>query len=446
MQSRKENLSLGVFVLFTGHHVAAWRSPDASDGQTLADFVRVARICEEAKFDALFLGDMVGVSIDRLAAASRKAHNGVFPFEPLTLLSALATVTSRIGLVATVSTSFNEPFNAARQFASLDRLSGGRAGWNLVTSTDTASALNFDRDVLDPHAERYARASEFADVVCGLWDSWDGDAFVRDRKSGLYFDPDKLHVLNHQGNYFRVRGPLNIPPSPQGRPVLVQAGSSEAGKELAARTAEVIFTAQQTLEEAIAFYSDIKGRLSKYGREANEVKILPGVFPVVGKTESEARAKFDELQSLVPPEVGLDLLATFLGAPDILHAASDGPLPELQETEGSKSRQALLVKLAQREGLSVRDLYLRIAGARGHWQVVGTPVQIADQLEERFQNYGADGFNIMAPTLPTGLTDFVQLIVPELRRRGLVREEYEGSTLRKHLGLSTPQRAAITTE
>ncbi|WFU78165.1 LLM class flavin-dependent oxidoreductase [Bradyrhizobium sp. CIAT3101] len=441
MSRRKEKLSLGAFLLFTGHHLAAWRSPQASDSQSLADFVQFARIAEEAKFDAIFLADMVGVRIDRIEASSRKAHSGVYPFEPLTLLSALAAVTSRIGLVATVSTSFNEPFNVARQFASLDRLSGGRAGWNLVTSTEASAALNFNHEGLSPHAERYARADEFADVVLGLWDSWEDDAFPRDRESGRYYDPDKLHLLNHQGRHFRVRGPLNIPPSPQGRPVLVQAGSSGPGKELAARTAEVIFTAQQTLEDAVSFYSDVKGRLSKYGRDQDDLKILPGIFPVVAESESEAKEKFDELQSLILPQVGLDLLAGFLGAPEIVDADPNGPIPVLKETEGGKSRQVLLLELARREGLTVRDLYLRIAGARGHWQLVGTPTQIADQLEERFQNYGADGFNIMAPTLPGGLTDFIRLVVPELRRRSLFRDEYEGTTLRDHLGLRRPQPA-----
>ncbi|HLG83954.1 MAG TPA: LLM class flavin-dependent oxidoreductase [Bradyrhizobium sp.] len=449
MSRRKEKLSLGAFLLFTGHHVAAWRSPQASDSQSLADFVHFARIAEEARFDAIFLADMVGVRVDRIEASSRKAHSGVYPFEPLTLLSALAAVTSRIGLVATVSTSFNEPFNVARQFASLDRLSGGRAGWNLVTSTEASAALNFNHEGLIPHAERYARAEEFADVVLGLWDSWDDDAFLRDRASGRYFDPDKLHLLNHQGRHFRVRGPLNIPPSPQGRPVLVQAGSSGPGKELAARTAEATFTAQQTLEDAVSFYSDVKGRLSKYGRDQEDLKILPGVFPVVAESESEAKAKFDELQSLILPQVGLDLLAGFLGAPEIVDADPNGPIPELKETEGGKSRQVLLLELARREGLTVRDLYLRIAGARGHWQLVGTPEYIADQLEERFQNCGADGFNIMAPTLPGGLTDFIRLVVPELRRRGLFRDEYEGTTLRDHLGLRRPQavrRHAVAAE
>jgi N-acetyl-S-(2-succino)cysteine monooxygenase len=443
MARRKEQLSLGAFLLFTGHHVAAWRHPDASDSQRLADFVGFAKAAEDAKFDAVFLADAVGLRSDDVEASQHKAHSGVYPFEPLTLLSALAASTSRIGLVATASSSFTEPFNLARQFASLDRLSEGRAGWNLVTSAEPAAALNFGHNAPIPHAERYARAEEFADVVLGLWDSWEDDAFVRDRAAGRYFDPDKLHVLDQVGKYYRVKGPLNIARSPQGRPVLVQAGSSEPGKELAARTAEVIFTAQQTLAEAVAFYSDVKGRLGKYGRSADELKILPGVFPVVGRTESEAREKFEELQSLISPEVGLNLLAAFLGDPDIVNHPVDGPIPALKQTEGGKSRQALLVDLARREDLTIRDLYLRIAGARGHWQLVGTPTQIADQLEERFENYGADGFNIMSPILPTGLTDFIELVLPELRRRNLFRTEYAGRTLRDHLGLKRPPNAFL---
>jgi FMN-dependent oxidoreductase (nitrilotriacetate monooxygenase family) len=444
MARRKEKLSLGAFLLFTGHHVAAWRHPDSSDSQSLADFAAFARAAEDAKFDAVFLADGVGLRGDDVAASRHKAHSGVYPFEPLTLLSALAAVTSRIGLVATASTSFTEPFNLARQFASLDRLSDGRAGWNLVTSADPGSAYNFGHQMPISHAERYARAEEFADVVLGLWDSWEDEAFVRDRAAGLYFESDRLHVLNHAGPYYRVKGPLNIPRSPQGRPVLVQAGSSEPGKELAARTAEVIFTAQQTLAEAVAFYGDVKGRLAKYGRGPEDLRILPGVFPVVGRTESEAQDKFEKLQSLISPEVGLHLAAAFLGDPDIVNHPVDGPIPVLRETEGGKSRQTLLVDLARRENLTIRDLYLRIAGARGHWQLVGTPTQIADQLEERFENYGADGFNIMSPILPTGLTDFIELVLPELRKRDLFRTEYEGTTLRDHLGLKRPQHAQRT--
>ena len=441
MTRRKDKLSLGAFLLFTGHHVAAWRHPDASDSQSLADFVNFARAAEAAKFDAVFLADAVGFRNDDVDGAQYKAHSGVYPFEPITLLSALAAATSRIGLVATASTSFSEPFNLARQFASLDRLSEGRAGWNLVTSADPAAAFNFGHIAPIPHAERYSRAEEFADVVRGLWDSWEDDAFVRDRAKGLYFDLQGLHVLDHVGKHFRVKGPLNIPRSPQGRPVLVQAGSSEPGKELAARTAEAIFTAQQTLAEAVAFYADVKGRLAKFGRAPDDLKILPGVFPVVGRTEAEAQDKFGQLQALISPEVGLNLLARFLGDPDILNHPVDGPIPALKETEGGKSRQALLIELARRENLTIRDLYLRIAGARGHWQLVGTATQIADQLEERFQNYGADGFNIMSPILPTGLTDFIELVLPELRRRNLFRTDYEGRTLRDHLGLKRPANA-----
>jgi N-acetyl-S-(2-succino)cysteine monooxygenase len=441
MPHRKEKLSLGAFLMFTGHHVAAWRHPDASDSQSLADFVGFARAAEAAKFDAVFLADGVALRTEDVDASRLKAHSGVYPFEPLTLLSALAATTSRIGLVATASTSFTEPFNLARQFASLDRLSEGRAGWNLVTSAEPGAALNFGHAAPIPHAERYARAEEFVDVVLRLWDSWEDDAFVRDRAAGTYFDRAKLHFLDHVGKYYRVKGPLNIPRSPQGRPVLVQAGSSEPGKELAARTAEVVFTAQQTLAEAVAFYADLKGRLAKFGRVPADLKILPGVFPVVGRSEEEAKDKFDQLQSLISPEVGLNLLAAFLGDPEIVHQPVDGPIPELKQTEGGKSRQALLVDLARRENLTIRDLYLRIAGARGHWQIVGTPTQIADQLEERFQNYGADGFNIMSPILPTGLTDFIDLVLPELHRRELFRTEYEGTTLRDHLGLKRPANA-----
>ena len=429
MSRRDGQLSLGAFLLFTGHHVAAWRHPNAADSTTLADFARFARIAEEAKFDAVFLADGVNLRSRNLDASSRKAHSGYYPFEPITLLSALAASTSHIGLVATASTSFSDPYNLARQFASLDHLSGGRAGWNLVTSADTDAAFNYSRDAIVTHADRYSRAEEFVDVVTGLWDTAEDDAYLRDRETGQYFDPDKLHPLDHRGAHFQVKGPLNIARPPQGHPVVVQAGSSEPGKELAARTAEAIFTAQQTLEDAVQFYADLKGRLAKYGRSADDVKILPGVFPVVARTRAEAQAKFDQLQELIDPVVGLDLLSGL---------AIDAPVPEVPDTEGGKSRRALFLDLAARENLTIRQLYLRVAGARGHWQVVGSVEDVADALEERFVNYGADGFNIMSPILPTGLTDFVELVVPELRRRGLFRTDYSGSTLREHLGLKRP--------
>lgn len=438
MAKRDGYLKLGAFHHEGGHHVASWRHPQAEVGDNFADIVSFARKAEAAKFDAVFLADTVSVRLNNLAAASHKAHNGVRHFEPITLLSALAAVTDRIGLVATASTSYTEPFNLARQFASLDHLSNGRAGWNLVTSGSPESAFNFNHDAIIGHADRYELAEEFADVVLGLWDSWDDDAFPRDKQSGLYFDPAKLHRLNHTGRHYKVRGPLNTPRSPQGHPVVVQAGSSEPGKELAARTAEAIFTAQQTLEEAVGFYADVKGRLAKYGRLPEDLKVLPGVNPVIGRTESEAREKFEELQALVEPRVGLALVSEHLGGVDLTGLSPDDPVPALPETDGGKSRQALVSELARRENLTIRQLYLRISGARGHWQLVGTPEQIADQLEERFVNYGADGFNVMPPLLPGSLDDFIALVVPELRRRNLFRTEYEGRTLRENLGLRRP--------
>ncbi len=443
MAKRKDKIKLGAFLLFTGHHVAAWRHANASVGTEFENYVELAKLAEQAKFDAIFLADGVAARIKDVDAASRKAHSGVYPFEPITLLSALSSVTRNIGLIATASTSYSDPYNLARQFGSLDRLSGGRAGWNLVTSSDPDAAFNFGHETQILHSERYERAEEFADVVLGLWDSWEDDAFVRDRQSGQYFDPEKLHRLNHSGRHFKVRGPLNIPRSPQGRPVVVQAGASEPGKELAARTAEAIFAAQITLEEATGYYADVKGRLAKYGRSHDALKILPGIFPVVGRTRSEAEEKFQSLQDLIQPEVGLNLVSQMSGI-DLRDYPLDGPVPEdLPVTNAGKSRQALVLDLAQRERLTIRQLYLRIAGARGHWQVVGTPEDIADQLEERFENYGADGFNIMSPIMPGGLSDFIELVVPELRRRGLFRHEYEGATLRENLGLKRPDNAFV---
>jgi FMN-dependent oxidoreductase (nitrilotriacetate monooxygenase family) len=359
-------------------------------------------------------------------------------FEPVTLLSALSTVTERIGLVATASTTFHEPYNIARFFGSLDQLSSGRAGWNLVTSSNELEARNFSGVPHLRHADRYDRANEFIDVVLGLWNSWEDEAFLRDKESGLFFDPDKLHVLDHKGRHFEVRGPLNVSRSPQGHPVVIQAGSSEVGQELAARTAEVVFTAQRTLQEAQKFYSELKGRLAKYGRAPDDLKIMPGVFPVVGRTEAEAREKFEELQNLIHPELGLALLSSHIGKLDLSSYPLDGPLPDLPVTNASQSRQQLLVDLARRENLSIRQLYLRVAGARGHWQLIGTAEQIADELEERFLKFGADGFNVMPPTVPGGLDDFIELVIPELRRRGLFRSEYEGPTLRENLGLKFP--------
>jgi FMN-dependent oxidoreductase (nitrilotriacetate monooxygenase family) len=440
MTQRNGHLHLGAFLYPTGHHIAAWRHPHASAdaGSNFAHYVQLAQAAEAAKFDLIFLADGSGTRGDDAQFLSRTAHSYVAQFEPITLLSALAAITRRIGLVGTASTSFNEPYHIARKFASLDHISGGRAGWNLVTSSSEHEARNFGFDEHLAHATRYERADEFADVVSGLWDSFDEDAFLRDKASGRYFDPDKRHVLDHRGAFFNVRGPLNVARSPQGHPVTVQAGSSEAGKELAARTAEVIFTAQQTLDDAVAFYADVKGRMARHGRHPDSLKIMPGVMPIVGRTEAEARAKFDELQALIDPVVGLAMVSMLTGGFDLSAYPLDGPIPELPETNASKSRQTLMIELARRENLTIRELYRRIAGARGHWQLVGTPAQIADALEERFVHYGADGFNVMPALLPDSLNDFIELVLPELRRRGRFRSEYEGRTLRDHLGFARP--------
>jgi FMN-dependent oxidoreductase (nitrilotriacetate monooxygenase family) len=440
VSTKKGQFKLGAFLLNTGHHVAAWRHPDAwaGNGLNFAQYRQLAQTAERAKFDMVFLADGVAVRRDDKNLDALSRHGQIVHFEPLTLLSALSAVTEHIGLVATASTTYNEPYHIARKFASLDYLSGGRAGWNVVTSASEAEAHNFNRDYHMEHALRYERAREFLRVTKGLWDSWDDDAFIRDKESGVYFDPDKLHVLNHKDKHFSVRGPLNVARPPQGYPVIVQAGASDDGRDFAASTAEVIFTAQQTIEEAQAFYADIKGRLANYGRSPDHLKIMPGVFPVIGETEAEAKAKYDQLQDLIHPKVGLSLLSGNIGGFDLSDYPLDGPLPDLPETNLNKSRQKLVTDLARREKLTIRQLYQRIAGARGHRTIWGTPGQIADQLEEWFVKDAADGFNIMPPYLPDGLNAFVEQVIPILQHRGLFRTEYEGRTLRENLGLPRP--------
>ncbi|KSW27684.1 MULTISPECIES: LLM class flavin-dependent oxidoreductase [unclassified Pseudomonas] len=437
MTASNRTLSLGAFLMATGHHVAAWRHPDvpADAGLSFQQYKRLAQIAEAAKFDTLFVADSVAAPSAPIASRMARSDH----FEPLTLLSALAAVTERIGLIATVTTSYNEPYHVARKFASLDHLSGGRAGWNLVTSDNAAEALNFNRSEHLGHAERYARAREFHDVVSGLWDSWEDDAFLRDKASGQYYDPAKLHQLDHQGEHFQVRGPLNVARSPQGRPVVVQAGSSETGRELAAQTAEVVFTAQTSLAAARDFYADLKGRMARHGRRPDELKVMPGVYVVVADSEAEAQEKQEAFQELVEPQVGVALLSRMLGNFDLSAYPLDGPLPELPLTDsGQRSRQLLLTELAGKENLSLAQLGRRIAGGRGHYSLVGTPQRIADELQAWFEQGAADGFNVLVPHLPGGLEDVANLLVPELQRRGLFRRDYAGSTLRDHLGLARP--------
>ena len=359
-------------------------------------------------------------------------------FEPITLLSALAAVTEHIGLVATATTSYNEPYHVARKYGSLDHISGGRAGWNVVTSGNLSEAWNFGREAHYEHGDRYDRAREFIDVVKGLWDSWDDDAFVRDRSSAIYFDPEKLHVLNHKGENFSVRGPLNVARPPQGHPVIVQAGSSETGKEFAAEYAEVIFTMAPSLEKAKVFYSDVKGRMAKFGRAPEHLKIMAGFNPVIGSTASEAEAKHQLLQSKIHPEVGLELLSAAVGGFDLSGYPLDGPLPDIPESKGSKGHFKQVMDMARIEGLTIRQIYMRYAGARGNRTVMGTAQNIADEMEEWFLKEAVDGFLIQPSYLPGGLDEFVATVIPELQRRGIFRNSYSGRTLRENLGLPKP--------
>ncbi|WP_410604138.1 LLM class flavin-dependent oxidoreductase [Amycolatopsis sp. lyj-90] len=432
MTSQK-HLHLNAFVMPNGHHEAAWRHPstDPRRAATLKHYVDIARTAERGKLDSLFLADGV-------ALWGNVRYNSHTLFEPLTLLSALAGATEHVGLIATASTTYNEPYHLARKFASLDHLSGGRAGWNIVTSAGEDEARNFNRDARPAHALRYERATEFVEVARKLWDSWDDDAARIDKETGVYADTDLIHPIDHNGPHFQVRGPLNIPRPVQGHPLLVQAGSSETGKEYAARFAEAVFTAQQTFAEGKAFYDDVKGRLAKYGRSPEEIKILPGISPILGRTEAEAKQREAELNALITPAYGVRQLSNMLDH-DLTPYPLDGPLPDVGTfTEGAQSRFELVTGLARRENLTIRQLIERLAGGRGHRVFAGTATQVADQLEHWFTEGAADGFNVMPPTLPGGLEDFVDLVVPELQRRGLFRTEYTATTLRGHYGLARP--------
>jgi FMN-dependent oxidoreductase (nitrilotriacetate monooxygenase family) len=429
-------LHLNAFLMGVGHHEAAWRLPD-SDPFAPTDvehFKRLARIAERGKLDSLFLADspVLWNSIGRRPAGT---------LEPTVLLTALAGVTEHIGLIATASTTYNEPFNLARRFASLDHISGGRAGWNIVTTAGVEAARNFNLDDLPAHRERYERAAEFVEVSLKLWDSWDDAAPLGDKEAGRWGDDELLYPPDHVGRHFRVAGPLNVPRPPQGHPLLVQAGSSEDGKELAARYAEAVFTAQQTLAEAQAFYADLKRRAAGFGRDPSRVKILPGIVPAIGGTEAEARTLEDELDRLIVPEYALRQLATTLrvASEDLdLDRQLPADLPSEDEIEGAKSRYTLIVTLARRERLTVRQLIGRLGGGRGHRTFAGTPEQVADAIEEWYSRGAADGFNIMPPVLPSGLEAFVDHVVPILQRRGLFRTDYTGTTLRDHYGLPRP--------
>ena len=429
-------LRLGAFMRPVSIHTAAWRYPGCTPDANfnLRSIIGFAKKLEQGKFDAFFMADHLAVLNMPIEALKRSAT--VTSFDPLTLLPALAMVTEHLGLIATASTTFEPPYTIARRFASLDHISGGRAAWNLVTTSNPDAALNFGIEEKIGHGQRYRRAREFVDVVTGLWDSFADDAFIRDVNSGVYFDPEKMHILGHKGDYLSVRGPLNIARSPQGWPVIVQAGASEAGRQLAAETAEVIFAAQSTLDSGQKFYADIKGRMIKLGRNPDHLKVLPGAFVVVGETAEEAQKKRALLDSLVHYDSGIASLSIALG-----HDASsfdpNRPLPHIPESNASKSGRERVLALAERENLTVRQLAGRLGGYSG-LAMVGTPTMIADQMEEWLMNGACDGFNVMFPYLPGGLDDFVDQVVPELQRRGIFRTDYEGRTLRENLGLPRP--------
>ncbi len=425
----KKQLKLGAFLSVPGNHLAGWRHPDAVP-ETDMDFgwyMRLAQMAERALYDTIFFQDTVAVGgSDALKAGdlTRTRLSRIVKLEPTACLAALAMGTTHIGLVATATTTFNDK---------------GRCGWNLVTSQIEDEAGNFNLDTHVDHAARYERAIEFYEVVSGLWDSWEEDAFLRDKASGVWFDRDKMHFLDHHGQHFHVRGPLNVSRTPQGRPVVAQAGSSEPGRELAARTADVVFTAQTELDAAREFFADVKGRTAKYGRTPDDIKIMPGITPVIGRTMEEAQEKYDELQSLLPDDVALAALARFTRGVDIFSYPLHGPMPDLPEANSAKSRQKLIMDMARKGNLSLIQTARAVSAAQGHRVLVGTPDYIADELQEWLEKDAADGFNVICNYYPKPFEDFSNLVIPELQRRGIFRTAYEGTTLRENLGLRVPE-------
>ncbi|MGX9393911.1 LLM class flavin-dependent oxidoreductase (plasmid) [Nitrobacteraceae bacterium UC4446_H13] len=424
-----------------GYHPAAWRHPRSPvNGNMRLDFyTNVARIAEAGKFDMVFLADGLAMNTDDVPAGSRERIS-VLQADALTVLPALAAVTHRIGLVATASTTYNEPYHVARKFATLDQLSSGRSGWNVVTSCTDRQAQNFGGTKSAGPEFRYDRAREFLDVVFGLWDSWEDGAILSDKAGGRYYDPAKLRTLDHRGRHFSVRGPLNVAPSPQGYPVIVTAGTSDAGLELAAAKADVVYCVNRTREQAQEFYRSIKERMHKYDRKPEELKILPGLLAVVAETEREAQRKFSELDSMIDPLVGLSVLCRHMG--DLTPYPLDGPVPALDYEVRGRGRY--LYEMARSNNLTIRQLYQQAAAGHGHRVVVGTAEQIADAMEDWIDHGAADGYNIVPFYLPGSIEDFVSMVVPELQRREVFRRDYEGSTLREHLGLRASAHQKLT--
>jgi len=437
IMSEKRQLHFGAFMRPVTIHTGAWRYPGAyADANfNFGHIVKFAQKLERGKFDAFFMADHLAVLNMPMEALKRSSTPT--SFEPMTLLPALAMVTEHLGLVATGSTTYDEPFHVARRFSSLDHISGGRAGWNVVTTSNPNASMNFGREDQMEHDERYRRAREFYDVVTGLWDSWADDAFIRDQESGIFFDPEKMHVLNHEGKYLKVRGPLNIARPVQGYPVIVQAGASNAGRQLAAETAEAVFTSQATLKHGQEFYADVKSRMKKAGRNPEHMKILPACMVIVADSLEEAKQKRFKLDSLVHYESAIASLSIALG-----HDASkfdpNGPLPEIPETNAGQSSREKAIRVAREDNLTVRQLAQRLGG-HSSLCLMGTPEMIADEMEEWLESRGSDGFTIQFPYVPEGIDDFVDRLVPVLQKRGLYRTEYEGRTLRENMGLPRPE-------
>ncbi|WP_269533249.1 LLM class flavin-dependent oxidoreductase [Chitinimonas sp. BJYL2] len=445
MSQRRRQLALNAFFMRFGHHPAAWRHASQRDSgrPDAAYWIRMAQLAEQGKFDTFFLADFIGRSGDGLAGSSRAGIS--FQFEPFTLLSAIATQTRHIGLVATVNTNFTHPYNVARQFASLDHISGGRAGWNVVSSFNPSTGKNFGLPT-PSREERYGRAAEFLTLSKQLWDSWDDEAFDHpNRQTGQFFDPRHAHPVQHQGDYFHAEGLLDVARPIQGYPVIVQAGNSEQGKEFCAEHAEMTYCSAQSIDVGQAYYRDVKSRMAKFGRDPDELFVTPGLSVVVRESAQEAREIFEELQNAVDFSRGVQLMGL-----DVSGLPLDEPLPAdltpyLGKSDNGVGRTQQLIELARRENLTIRQLALRFSVAKGHIQVVGSPTEVADTIQEWFEGHAADGFNVVPPLLPSGFEDFVTLVVPELQRRGLFRKEYTGKTYRENLGLRTPgnQHASV---
>ena len=440
----RPKLKLGAFFFTPGSHSAGWRHPDAVPETDMSFdlYVQMARTAERGLMDCIFFQDTAAVNgtaaLDGGSPWRPSAGRQVFP-EPATLIAALAPMTSHVGLVATATTTYSDPYTIARRFSTIDHISGGRAGWNLVTSQIEDEAGNFGFDRHPDHGHRYERAEEFFDVCAGLWDSFGDAAFPRDKQSGVFLDPAQAHILNHAGEFFRVRGPLNLPRCPQGRPVIAQAGSSEPGRALASRIADMIFTAQSVLSEGQAFYREIKARAAAHGRNPDHVKVMPGFMPIVGRTDAQAQDRYGLLQELIDDATALRLLARLTGDLDIHAYPLDGPLPDLPPSNAARARQEHLVAKARRENLTVRQVARYLGTSLGHQMVVGSPATIADTMQEWLEAGAADGFTLLSPFYPRPLDEFVDLVVPELQRRGIYRTAYEGRTLRENLGVPQPQ-------